>query len=253
MASSGRVVVLPLDRGDEDGSVDGASGRGAGILPPGCKLSAEPSGVVDDWGRDPGLVRRMMTASDLRWDVTTGGEGHLPRRSGALIVVNSRRFALTAVYAAFAISRAVDRPVRFVGRSDTAPLGALGRRLGGLLAHPDEVYSALHNGELVVMTAASAGQPRDVGIVDHTLVRAAVAAKVRIHPGATTSSPFNRHARVEIGTATKPHRTRRGPLVELELAERVGDDIRFLLDQMGDINTGTPLDLLPLSGLGGGR
>lgn len=253
MANSGRVVALPLDRGDTDDSAPRAKGRGAGVLPPGRKLSAEPSGVVDDWGRDPGLVRRVMTASNVRWDVTTGGEGHLPRRSGALIVVNSRRFALTAVYAAFAISRAVDRPVRFVGRSDTAPLGALGRRLGGLLTHPDEVYSALHNRELVVMTAAASGQPRDVGIIDHALVRAAISAKVRIYPGATTSSPFNRHARVEIGTATKSHRTRRGPLLELELAERVGDDIRFLLDQMGDINTGTPLDLLPLSGLGGGR
>jgi hypothetical protein len=37
------------------------------------------------------------------------------------------------------------------------------------------------------------------------------------------------------------------------LADRVRDDIAFLLDQMGGITTGTPLDLLPLGGLGGGR
>ena len=51
------------------------------------------------------------------------------------IVVNTRRYALTPIFAAFAISEAVDRPVRFVGRPDTAPVGAFARRIGGLLDH----------------------------------------------------------------------------------------------------------------------
>lgn len=252
MGETGRVVDLPVNRSASDPERL-LEKRGAGVLPPGHRLSDEPSGVVDDWGRDPDLVRAAMRLADLRWDVTTGGFGHLPRRTGALIVVNTRRLALTTVYAACAISRAVDRPVRFVGRSDTAPLGPIEQRLGALLDHHDEIYGALRAGELVVLGAAPTGQPRDVGIIDHTIVGAAVAARVRVHPAATTSTPFSRHARVEIGRASRAPRSRRGPLVELELADRIRDDIHFLLDQMGAINTGTPLDLLPLGGLGGGR
>jgi hypothetical protein len=40
-------------------------------------------------------------------------------------------------------------------------------------------------------------------------------------------------------------------LSELELADQVGRDIELLLAEMGDIRTGTPIDWLPLSGLGG--
>ena len=44
------------------------------------------------------------------------------------------------------LSEAVDRPVRFVGRPDVAPIGPLLRRIGGLLDHPDEVAGALCRG-----------------------------------------------------------------------------------------------------------
>ena len=250
MAEAGRVVSLPARRYEREVA---RLSKGAGVLPPGRRLSDEPSGVVDDWGRDPGVVRRAMRLAGLRWQFSTGGATHLPKRTGALIVVNTRRFALTTLYTAFAVSPSVDRPVRFIGRSDSVPLGPLEQRLGALLDHPDEVFGALRGGELVVLGADPTARPREAGLVDHTIVGAAVAAGVRVHPAATTSSPFNRFARVEIGKASRPPRTRRGPLVELELADRVRDDIMFLLDQMGDINTGTPLDLLPLGGLGGGR
>ena len=218
------------------------------------RLVNEPAGVVDDWGRDPGFVRQMIALSQLRWSVSVGGDQHLPRRQGALIVVNARRFALAPILAAFAISETVDRPVRFVGRSDTAPLGPLGRRIGGLLDHPDEVFGALRAGELVVLGAAASTGLRQVGTVGrikHEHVGAATAAGVQVYPAATTSSPFGRNARVEIGTATRPSRRRRGPLAELELADHLRRQIERLLDEMGEIRTGTPIDWLPLSGLGG--
>jgi hypothetical protein len=213
-----------------------------------------PGGVVDDWGRDPGLVHQMTLLAQLRWSVTVGGEEHLPRRKGALIVVNTRRFALAPIFTAFAIGEAVDRPVHFVGRSDTAPLGPLGRRIGGLLDHPDEVFGALRAGGLVVLGAeASTGlrQVRDVGRIRHEHVGAATAAGVQVYPTATMSSPFGRNARVEIGQATRPSRRRRGPLAELELADHLRAQIVRLLGEMGEIRTGTPIDWLPLSGLGG--
>jgi hypothetical protein len=203
--------------------------------------------TVDDWGRDRCLVDTVTRLARVRWDVSVGGSQYLPRRKGALIVVNARRFALAPIYAALALGETLHRPVRFVGRPDTAPVGAFSRRIGGLLDHPDEVAGALAGGQLVVMGAEHGA----IGRVDHTLVGAALSVGVSVYPAATSSSPFGRAARLEIGPASKSPRKRRGPLSELELADRVRVDIAMLLDQLGELNTGTPLDWLPLSGLGG--
>lgn len=208
-------------------------------------------GHVDDWGRNAGLFEVLTALSEVRWDVSTGGEGHVPARRGTLIVINAQRLALTQVFAAFAISRAIGRPVRFVGRPDDTPIGAVAQRLGGLIDHPDEVTGALRSNEVVLVAATPTARPRQVGTIDHAMVGAALAVGAPIIPAATTSSLFSRHARVEIGEPMRVRRRRRGPLAELELSDDVGAAIRLLLDEMGDINTGTPLDWLPLSGLGG--
>ena len=208
-------------------------------------------GRVDDWGRNAGLFDILSVLSEIRWDVSTGGADHVPARRGALIVVNAQKFAMSNVFAAFAISRAVNRPARFVGRRDDTPVGALAQRLGALIDHPDEVTGALRANELVVISASPTTRPRDVGTIDHAMVGAALAVGAPVIPSATTSAPFSRHARVEIGAPMRLRRRRRGPLAELELADDVGAAIGLLLDEMGDINTGTPLDWLPLSGLGG--
>jgi len=183
--------------------------------------------------------------------VTIRGDQRLPRRKGALIVVNARSLALAPIYSALALSEAVDRPVRFVGRPDTAPIGAFARRIGGLLDHPDEVAGALAAGELVIMGASHNERLRRVGRVDHSLVGAALAAGVKVFPAATSSNPIGRAARFEIGSPSRSPRRRRGPLTELELSDQVGRDIELLLAEMGNLRTGTPLDWLPLTGVGG--
>ena len=180
-----------------------------------------------------------------------GGAERLPVRAGALIVVNARRYALAPIFTALALTEATGRPVRFVGRPDIAPVGAFARRLGGLLDRPDEVAGALRAGELVVMGAHPTLHPRRVGRVDHRLIGAAVATKAPVFPAATASSPWSRSARVEIGAAVRPGRRRRGPLTELELADQVEQRIQRLLDELGGAQTGTPLDWLPLCGMGG--
>ncbi len=246
----GRVVNFP--------GRDTATRAGAAVSRAAADLNAsvtsltdEQAGMIDDWGRDPGLVRMIIRASRLRWDVTVGGDQRLPRRKGALIVVNARALALAPIFSALALSEVVNRPVRFVGRPDTAPVGAFVRRIGGLLDHPDEVAGALAAGELVVMGAEHNERLRKVGRVDHALVGGALAAGVQVFPAATTSNPIGRAARLEIGSPSRSPRRRRGPLSELELADQVGRDIELLLAEMGEIRTGTPLDWLPLSGLGG--
>lgn len=245
-----RVVDLPI-RGAANRAGDRASRLASGISESVNRRAVEQSGFVDDWGRDPGLVHTLMQFARLRWDVSVGGDQHLPRRKGALIVINTRQFALAPIFTAFALSTATGRPVRFVGRPDTAPIGAFSRRIGGLLELPDEVAGALVGGQLVVMGAAHRGGIRDVGVIDHALVGAALASGVSVYPGATSSSPFTRSARVEIGPAARSPRKRRGPLAELELADRVRTDIGLLLDELGEVRTGTPLDWIPLSGFGG--
>ena len=249
-SSLGRVINFPARRGTEL-ATSVVSQATSGISAATTRFTAEQTATVDDWGRDPQLVRMITTLSHFRWSVTVGGDQHLKRRKGALVVVNARRFALAPIFSALAISEALDRPVRFVGRPDTAPIGSFSRRLGGLLDHPDEVAGALSAGELVVMGADHDPRLREVGIVDHALVGAAMLSSVPVFPAATASNPMSRNARIEVGSATRPGRKRRGPLAELELADRVRDDIELMLEEMGEMRTGTPLDWLPITAMGG--
>ena len=206
---------------------------------------------VDDWGRDNGFVDRVWAASQLRWNISVGGAEHVPKRKGALIVVNARRFALAPIFAALAIGAEVDRPVRFVGRPDVAPVGPAMQRLGGLLPIPREIESALRADEIVVLGAAAQNTNRTSGVVDHRIVGSAVMAKVPSIPAATVSVPLRRSARVEIGPPVRLSRKRRGPLDELETADALQTRLDALLDELGGALTGTPLDWLPFSGIGG--
>ncbi len=249
-SSMGRVVRLPLAR-HAGAAGDVMARTAASIGSSVTRLTEEPGGVVDDWGRDPDLARLMVALTHLRWSVAVGGDQQLPRRKGALICINARPLAQSTVLAAFAISDATDRPVRYVGRPDGGPVGAFAQRLGALLAEPDEISGALAAGELVVMSASATNGGRDVGAVDHSLIGAAVAARTSVFPTAVVSSPMTRTARVEIGAPSRSRNKRRGPLAELELADRVRHDIGRLLDELGDIGTGTPLDWLPIGVSGG--
>jgi hypothetical protein len=239
-----RVITLPVER-----TLTAARRTAASAVD--RQVAAVRSWHVDDWGRDPALIANIERLAALRWSTVIGGADHLPARAGALVVVNTRRWSLAPIQAALAITRETGRIARFVGRPDTAPIGALARRMGGLLARPDEVAGALRAGELLVMSASPTIHPRRVGRVDHALVGAAVATRTAVFPAATASSPVSRSARVEIGPTIRPGRRRRGPLIELELADQVQQRIQRLLDQFGGPQTGTPLDWLPLSGMGG--
>lgn len=204
-----------------------------------------PVHSVDDWGRDPHLVAALSPLARLRWNVSVGGVQHLPTRGGALLVCNSRRWAQSALWAAWALGDATGRPVRFVGRPDIAPVGAFMRRIGGLLDDPAEVQTALRNHELVLLAAEPTAHPRHAGTVPHLLVGAAVIAGAPVYPVATMSSAVGRAARAEVGPQVRPRRKRRGPLAEVELAEQVQHHIQRLLDAFGGMQTGVaPLDWL---------
>ena len=206
---------------------------------------------VDDWGRDNAFVNRVWSASQLRWSTSVGGVEHVPKRAGALIVINARRFALAPIFTSLAIGAETDRRVRFVGRPDTAPLGPMMQRLGGLLPVEAELEGALRAGELVVLGADHVATNQRTGLIDHRLVGAAVATGVKVLPAAAVSVPMRRNARVEIGPPVRLRKQRRGPLQELELADLLQDRIDAVLDELGGTMTGTPLDWLPTGGIGG--
>jgi hypothetical protein len=207
---------------------------------------------VDDWGRDDTLVRLGARLLGLRWKTSIDGAQHLPAAGPGLIVTNARPLMLTPWHVAIVLSRHLGRPLRFVGRPDAAPAGALARRLGGLLARPDEVAAALRDGELLVYGAAGTLDPRQVGDVDHRIVGVAVRTGAPVFPAAVGVSPVGRAARIDVGGAVSPPRRRRGPFAELELAERLRVALVEALETSGTPRTGTPLDWLPV-GISGGR
>ena len=200
---------------------------------------------VDDWGRDDSLVRIVDRLTRVRWTTTTGGLELLPADGPAVVVVNTRRFHLTQWWVAGTLSGDTRRPVRFVGRSDTAPIGALARRLGGLLARPDEVGGALRDRQILVIGLSGTLDPRRVGSCDPRLLEPAVQQRVPVFPAAVAASESSRTARIEIAPSCTPPRRRRGPLGEVELARRVEARVGELLESFGGAHTGTPLDLVP--------
>lgn len=225
-------------------AVDRAASRAGNALTEPLR-SLWPVHSVDDWGRDPHLVDALSPLLRLRWDVTVGGIKHLPVRGGALLVCNSRRWAYNNIWTALALSEATGRPVRFVGRPDIAPVGALMRRIGGLLDDPAEVQGALRNHELVLVAAQPSTHARHAGVVPHLLVGAAVVAGTPVFPVATMSSSVVRNARAEVGPQVRQRRKRRGPLAEVELAEQVQHHLQRMLDGFGGMQTGVaPLDWL---------
>ncbi len=188
---------------------------------------------VDDWGRDAELVRVLGGVAELRWAVNLGGAQHLPVRAGALVVTNSRRFALTPLLVAWCLGEQLDRPVRFVGHPDIAPTGALLRRMGALLDNPKETAGALRAGEIVVVGTTPTRHQRASGTVPIDHIGAALATNTSVFAAAAVSSPLSRSARVEVSTAIRTRTRRRGPLAEVELAEHVQHRLQSRLDEMG--------------------
>jgi hypothetical protein len=210
----------------------------------------QPTDVIDEWGRDAGLVRLVTPLLRLRWDASVGGLQHLPARSGALLLTNQRRLSWSPLYVAWALARATGRPVRFVGRPDVAPLGAALQRLGALLDDPAEVRGALRDHQLVVLGAEPTSHPRHAGPFDQHHVAAALSAGSAVIPVASMSSVLGRAARVEVGAPIRErhHATggrRRGPLAAVELAEAAQRHVQRLLDELGGTHTGlAPIDWL---------
>jgi hypothetical protein len=186
---------------------------------------------VDPWGMDADVVATARDLAGLRWSITAGGGEHVPSEGPALLVANRRPLGATPLLVAAAVGRATGRAVRFVGIVDVAPAGPILRRLGGVMARPDEVAGLLRAGELPAVWC----QPRittshRVGPAPVPFLEAALASGAPVVPVAVIAPPLARRVRVEIGPPV-PARQRPGPLAVAELADAVRQAIQRMVDE----------------------
>jgi hypothetical protein len=186
--------------------------------------------TVDEWGLDTDLVQLVSPALAVRWQVTVEGAEALPITGPALLVFN-RRFGFSEPFVVSrGIRQATGRYVRVTGAPDIAPVGPALRRLGAVLARPDEVAGLLRADHLVAVALASSARHRQLaGTAPAELLAPALATGAQVFPVAVTGREIGRRWRLVIGPAVE-HPTSRGPLAAEELGDRVRSGVQALLD-----------------------
>jgi 1-acyl-sn-glycerol-3-phosphate acyltransferase len=196
-----------------------------------ARRQAVGANEIDPWGMDRDLVGVARWFAGLRWDITVGGADHVPSAGGALLVANRRPLGATPLLVAAAVGRATGRDIRFAGIVDIAPIGPVMRRLGGVIARPDEISGLLRAGHLPAVWC----QPRittshRVGPAPVPYLAAALEAGVPVLPVAVIAPPLARQVRVEVGPAVRTTR-RPGPLAAAELADAIRAAIQRMVDE----------------------
>jgi hypothetical protein len=193
----------------------------------------EGTGSVDEWGMDPAVVTLGRDLAHLRWQATVSGVEHVPERGPALLVANRRPLGATPLLVAAALGHASGRAVRFAGLPDVAPAGPLLRRLGGVLARPDEVAGVLRAGHVVTISCAPRlTRTHRVGPVPPHYLAAALAEDAPVLPVAVMAPPLAHRVRLEVGVPIPSGRAR-GPLAIAELEEDVRGAIQRMVDEAG--------------------
>ena len=187
--------------------------------------------VVDEWGLDTDLVGLLSPAFAVRWHVIVEGADLLPERGPALLIFN-RRFGLSEPFVVSrGVRQATGRYVRVAGAPDIAPLGPALRRLGAVLARPDELAGLLRADQLVAVGLGPTPRHRHhAGVPPVELLRGATALRTPVFPLAVTGREVGRRWRLAIGPAVESPATR-GPLALEELGDRARAGVQSLLDQ----------------------
>jgi 1-acyl-sn-glycerol-3-phosphate acyltransferase len=184
---------------------------------------------VDEWGFDREVYGLAATLAGYAWDVQVGGMEHLPNAGGALLVGNTRGW-ITPLVVAHAVHRATGRAVRFTGLPDVAPVGPALRKLGGVLARPDEVEGLLRAGHVVGVWCAGERQANRVGPAPVALIGSALVTGAPVVPVATLGGLLGRRWRVELGPLVRPPGIG-GPLAEIDLAGDAREGVQRILDE----------------------
>lgn len=186
---------------------------------------------IDPWGLDLDLLHAVAPLGGLRFGIEVDRPDRLPQDGPALVVANRRFGASEPFVLGRGIRLATGRLVRTVGVPDVAPVGPLLRRLGGVLARPDEVAGLLRAGEVVaVLLDRDVRQRFHAGAVPTPLFAPAFDLGVPVVPVALVGRELRRSWRVRLGPAVV-HPDGRGPLALAELAERSRTAVQELLDE----------------------
>ena len=198
----GRPRALRVGDGDPPAPVGGGGVSALSVL----RRQAAGANEVDPWGMDPELVGLARALAPLRWSITrrrrrprAGDGARAPRGQPPAVgghPAPRRRGHRSAPRAA---------TVRFTGIADIAPLGPALRRVGGVLARPDEVAGLLRDGELPAVWC-EARSSRRVGAAPEPFLAAAMATGAPVLPVAVIAPPLVRRVRVEVGPPVAPRR-----------------------------------------------
>jgi 1-acyl-sn-glycerol-3-phosphate acyltransferase len=191
----------------------------------------EGSYRVDPWGLDPDLVELLSPFWSLRFDIEVDRPHRLPADGPALVVANRRVGASEPFVLARGIRLATGRHLRCVGIPDVQPVGPALRRLGGVLARPDEVAGLLRAGEVVgVLLGRDVRQRAHAGPVPTELFAPAFELGAPVVPAALVGRELGRRWRLRLGQPVA-HPDGRGPLAMAELADRARTGVQELLDE----------------------
>ena len=171
----------------------------------------------------------MSPVFALRWRVEAIGADVLPARGPVLLVTNCRFGWSEPFVLSRGIRLSTGRFVRVAGVPDVAPVGPVLRRLGGVLARPDEVAGLLRAGEMVGLTLGRSVRRHHAGAVRADLVAPALATGADVVPVALVGRELGRRWRLVVGPAIE-RPTGRGPSAAVDLADRVRSGVQSLLD-----------------------
>jgi len=190
----------------------------------------EGSYTVDEWGLDTDLVQFVSPVLAVRWQITVDGAEQLPDDGPAVLVFN-RRFGMSEPFVvARGIRHATGRYVRAAGAPDVAPVGPALRRMGAVLARPDELSGLLRADHLVAVGLRPSRRRRHhAGEPPSELLAPALAAGAPVFPVAVTGREVGRRWRLVIGPSIERPASR-GPLAVEELADRARAGVQSLLD-----------------------
>jgi hypothetical protein len=186
--------------------------------------------TVDEWGLDTDLVQMVSPLLAIRWHVLVEGHEHLPETGPALLVFNRRAGWSEPFVVSRGIRHATGRYVRVTGAPDIAPVGPALRRLGAVLARPDEVGGLLRADQLVAVGLGTSLRHRQLaGAAPAALLAPALVTGAEVLPVAVLGREVGRRWRLVIGPPVESPTTR-GPLAAAELADRVRAGVQSLLD-----------------------
>lgn len=187
--------------------------------------------TVDEFGLDDDLVDVVTPLFRLRWGIGVGGAAALPA-DGPVLLVHNRSLGYAAqIVTASAVRRETGRTVRVAGAPDLPVVGPVARRLGAVLAGPDEMASVLRAGLVGAVSVAN----RHLRAAESTDELVAIVADARthgvpVHPVAVFGRPVGRAWRAEVGGAVDVDHPA-GPLGDARAADGVRDALVGLLDR----------------------